>query len=58
VGEGERKKIVSEAGQESQTQDECCGKGKNICCGKETLGEGQGRWKNEAVERRFSTLFQ
>ena len=52
VGKDERQEIISEARQESQTQDECCGKSKDFCCGQETLGKGQGSRQNEAVGRR------
>jgi hypothetical protein len=58
VGESERNKTVSEAGQESQTKDECCGKGQNIGVSESPLGEGQGRWQNEVIERRLSMSFQ
>jgi hypothetical protein len=51
VGKNQRDKTVSETSQESQTHGECCVEGQNICCGKETLGEGQGCWQEKAVSK-------
>jgi hypothetical protein len=49
MGESQGAEVSREAGQESQTQNECSSEGKNCGGSQGALEEGEGGWQKDAV---------